>query len=153
MLASGHPIRRGGIQTIIWNQCGGATNLDALRRYVGDRAKDRPAQVPAGVLAEVPIASGDDVIGGVLLLGGNGTEPAPEGSEHLVGPCRIPDPRPHHGHARSSLGVVPEDALRRQLVRRRRPSGEGAIGSPGSMGLFSWQGAGPRYQHFVAVQP
>jgi hypothetical protein len=29
----------------------------------------------------------------------------------------------------------------------------GAIGAPGSTGLFSWQGAGPTYQHFIAVQP
>ena len=34
--------------------------MDALRRYVGDRVKDRPAEVPAGVAAEVPIASGDE---------------------------------------------------------------------------------------------
>ena len=32
--------------------------VDALRRYVGDRVKDRPAEVPAGVAAEVPIAVG-----------------------------------------------------------------------------------------------
>lgn len=29
----------------------------------------------------------------------------------------------------------------------------GAIGAPGSTGVFSWQGAGPTYQHFVAMQP
>ncbi|HYV46228.1 MAG TPA: PQQ-binding-like beta-propeller repeat protein, partial [Myxococcaceae bacterium] len=29
----------------------------------------------------------------------------------------------------------------------------GAIEAPGSTGLFSWQGAGPTYQHFIAVQP
>ena len=48
---------------------GGPGDLAPLRRYVGDRAKDRPVQVPPGVLAEVPIASGDDVLGCVLLLG------------------------------------------------------------------------------------
>src|SRR5215212_2015610 len=48
---------------------GAAADLGALRRYVGDRAKDRPVQVPAGIAAEVPIASGDEVIGSVLLLG------------------------------------------------------------------------------------
>ena len=45
--------------------------MDALRRYVGDRVKDRPAEVPAGVAAEVPIASGDEAVGAVLLLSGD----------------------------------------------------------------------------------
>jgi hypothetical protein len=38
ILASEHPIRRGGIQTIIGNQCGGATNLglNGLPRTLGD---------------------------------------------------------------------------------------------------------------------
>jgi sugar diacid utilization regulator len=47
---------------------GAAADLGLLRRYVGDRSKDRPAQVPPGILAEVPITSGDEVLGGVLLL-------------------------------------------------------------------------------------
>src|SRR5215212_8530042 len=51
---------------------GGPSDLGPLRRYVGDRSKERPAEVPPGVLAEVPIASGDEVIGCVLLLAGAG---------------------------------------------------------------------------------
>ena len=43
-------------------------DVAALRRYAGDRAKDRSAQIPRSVLAAVPIASGDEVIGTVLLL-------------------------------------------------------------------------------------
>jgi sugar diacid utilization regulator len=65
---------------------GANADLAALRRYVGDRAPAaaspaaagtprRPAQVPGGIAAEVPIASGDEVIGGVLLLGSG---PPPE---------------------------------------------------------------------------
>ncbi len=53
----------------------------ALRRYVAERIKDRPAPVPPGVLAEVAIASGDEVIGGVLLLGP--AEARPEATEFL----------------------------------------------------------------------
>jgi sugar diacid utilization regulator len=41
-----------------------------LRRYVGERMRDRPAPVPPGVAAEVPVRSGDDVIGAVILAGG-----------------------------------------------------------------------------------
>ena len=52
-------------------------DLAVLRRYVADRVKDRPAQVPPLVGAEVPIMSGDDVVGAVLMLVG----PAKAGSE------------------------------------------------------------------------
>src|SRR5262245_43921701 len=62
---------------------GGPADLGALRRYVADRAKERPAQVPAGILAEVPIASGDEAIGAVLLLGRDGAAPAPDATEFL----------------------------------------------------------------------
>lgn len=46
-----------------------AGDLASIRRYVADRTKDRPTQVPDGLLAEVPIQSGDDVVGAVVLLG------------------------------------------------------------------------------------
>jgi sugar diacid utilization regulator len=42
---------------------------DELRRYVADRVADRPARVPSMVAAEAPIASGDELVGAVLLLG------------------------------------------------------------------------------------
>src|SRR5687768_10094325 len=58
---------------------GATVDVQGLRRYVGDRASAslrtsaasprRPAEVPGGVAAEVPISSGDEVIGAVLLLG------------------------------------------------------------------------------------
>jgi sugar diacid utilization regulator len=47
----------------------GEVALDELRRYVADRVADRPSRVPVGVAAEAPIASGDEVVGAVLLLG------------------------------------------------------------------------------------
>src|SRR5215217_6014553 len=53
--------------------------VGALRRYVGDRARGRPASVPPGIGGEVPIASGDETIGRVLLLG----KPDEEGLEFL----------------------------------------------------------------------
>jgi PucR family transcriptional regulator, purine catabolism regulatory protein len=59
--------------------------LAALRRYVAERVKDRPAQVPATVAAEVPITSGDDVVGAVVLLAGerSGAEPPADAGEFL----------------------------------------------------------------------
>jgi len=50
----------------------------ALRRYVTDRGRDRPAAAPEGLVAEVPIATGEEVMGAVLLLGGPPAEEATE---------------------------------------------------------------------------
>src|SRR5215208_979223 len=43
--------------------------LGRLRRYALDRCRGRVAPVPTGVAAEVPIASGEELLGVVLLLG------------------------------------------------------------------------------------
>lgn len=59
----------------------GAEDLAAIRRYVADRTKDRPTQVPDGLLAEVPIQSGDDVVGAVVLLGEGAV--GPDAAEYL----------------------------------------------------------------------
>ena len=40
-----------------------------VRGYVADRLRGRPAPTPAEVAMEVPIASGDSVVGAILLLG------------------------------------------------------------------------------------
>ena len=60
----------------------GEEDLATLRRYVADRVKDRPAQVPPMVGAEVPIMSGDDVVGAVLMLIGP-SPPGPEAGDFL----------------------------------------------------------------------
>src|SRR3954452_10305209 len=60
---------------------GPVADLAGLRRYVGERARSRAAAVPAGVVAEVPIASGDEQLGAVLLLGED--QPAAEALEFL----------------------------------------------------------------------
>jgi sugar diacid utilization regulator len=52
--------------------------IDALRRYVVDKLRDRPVRVPDGIVAEVPIASGDEAIGAVLLLDAAADAAAPE---------------------------------------------------------------------------
>jgi sugar diacid utilization regulator len=48
---------------------GAVADVGALRRYVADRARGRPAPVPPHVGGEVPITSGDETLGRVLLLG------------------------------------------------------------------------------------
>src|SRR3954469_6865038 len=58
--------------------------LEEVRRYVAARVRDRPSQVPEALAAEVPIQSGDDVVGAVVLLrGAAGTEPAAEAADFL----------------------------------------------------------------------
>jgi sugar diacid utilization regulator len=61
----------------------GDVPADELRRYVADRVADRPSRVPAGVAAEAPIASGDELVGAVLLLAGPGGPVSPDASEFL----------------------------------------------------------------------
>ena len=76
----------GGVVAIVVPRLGaaaasGPADLSALRRYVGERARSRATGVPPGVVAEVPIASGDEQLGAVLLLGDE--DPAPEVLEFL----------------------------------------------------------------------
>jgi len=59
-----------------------AERLGELRRYVADCVQDRPAHTPRGVAIEIPIASGDETVGAVLLLEG-GTAPTVEAAEYL----------------------------------------------------------------------
>src|SRR6188472_4334233 len=51
-----------------------------VRRYVGERLQGHAAGVPEGVAAEVPIASGDERLGAVILLA---PEAAPDALEFL----------------------------------------------------------------------
>jgi hypothetical protein len=63
---------------------GGEAALPAVRRYVGTHShppRGRVAPVPPEIVAEVPIASGDERIGGVVLL--DPGRPEPEAVEFL----------------------------------------------------------------------
>jgi PucR family transcriptional regulator, purine catabolism regulatory protein len=59
----------------------GTERLPELRRYVADCVADRPANTPRGVAVEIPIASGDETVGCVLLL--DGAVAATEAAEYL----------------------------------------------------------------------
>jgi DNA-binding PucR family transcriptional regulator len=66
----------GGVVAIVVPRLGAAAasgpvaDLGALRRFVAERARSsRATAVPADVVAEVPIATGDERLGAVLLLG------------------------------------------------------------------------------------
>jgi sugar diacid utilization regulator len=55
---------------------------DGLRAWVADRVKDRASGSPGQVLADVPITSGDELVGAVVLLRG-GEAPVPDAAEFL----------------------------------------------------------------------
>ena len=59
-----------------------AERLPELRRYVGDCVADRLAHPPRGLAIEIPIASGDEIVGCVLLLEG-ASAPNDEAAEYL----------------------------------------------------------------------
>jgi sugar diacid utilization regulator len=61
---------------------GAPTDASALRRWVAERIRGRPAAVPADLLAEVPIYFRDELAGVVALLRGE-RPPRPEASEVL----------------------------------------------------------------------
>jgi sugar diacid utilization regulator len=61
-----------------------AHDLGALNRYVADRLAERPARVPEGLAAEVPVTAGDEHLGIVVQLGGGaGSRPDEHAREFL----------------------------------------------------------------------
>ena len=57
--------------------------LEAVKRYVADRVKGRAVEAPDGVLQDVPITSGDETVGAVILIGAAGVDPAADAGEYL----------------------------------------------------------------------
>src|SRR5688500_14683570 len=68
-----------------------ASVLGALRRSVVERARGRPAQLPAGVLAEAPIKSGEDLLGVVALVGVPAAGPEAPEFLHLAAVASLTD--------------------------------------------------------------
>jgi sugar diacid utilization regulator len=65
--------------------------LPALRRYVGERARGRPAPVPDAVSAEAAIESGDDLLGVVALIGAAPAMPEAREFLHLAAVAALTD--------------------------------------------------------------
>jgi sugar diacid utilization regulator len=89
--------------------------LTELEGYVSGRLRDRPAQVPVGIVAEVPVAAGDELLGAAFLLAG-GTDPDPAAAEfvHLAAVAALTEVAVDD--ARSQV----EDDLRGSLVEELR---------------------------------
>src|SRR3954463_9309196 len=58
------------------------TEPEGLRQWVADRVKDRAGNRPGQVLDDVPISSGDEVVGAVVLLRAP-EPPGPDAAEFL----------------------------------------------------------------------
>ncbi len=56
--------------------------LEEVRRHVADRVAGLPSKAPAGLVLEVPISSGDELVGAVVLLSGP-DPPVPDAAEYL----------------------------------------------------------------------
>jgi sugar diacid utilization regulator len=105
--------------------------LGLLRRYVAERCGGRPMPVPAGVVAEAPIQSGGEVIGGVLLLG----DPAvPEWGEFLqiAALAALTEVAVQGGRVEAERTV--RDQFFEELRSRRPPAGEDIVRRASAMG-------------------
>lgn len=88
--------------------------IDSVRRYVAERIRERPAPVPEGLTAEVPIVSGDERLGAVLLFGNADPDPATEEFLHLAAVAALTEV------AVEEARVEVEDNLRGSLIEELR---------------------------------
>ena len=131
--------------------------IDALRRYVVDKLRDRPVRVPDGIVAEVPIASGDEVIGAVLLLDAAADAAAPEFlhlaavaslTEVAIAEARDEVEQNLRGSLLEELRTRPDAVDAREIVRRAGRLGCGL--SQGGVALCA-KLTSDRPRHVVAL--
>src|SRR5437868_951801 len=75
-------VPRIGVAVLSPEGAGAADRLAVLKRYLADRLRDRPAEVPDWIVSEVPIAAGDEILGAVVLLA-SGRATSAEAGEFL----------------------------------------------------------------------
>ncbi len=69
-------VPRLGVSILTPATAGPADELAAVEGYVGARLRDQPATVPAPIVAEATIATGDELLGAVVLLAPEAGDPA-----------------------------------------------------------------------------
>src|SRR3954454_6279743 len=116
---------------------GARADLNALRRYVNERCRGRPVPVPDGVTAEAPIASGGEVLGGVMLLGA-GREDAGEYLQ-IAALAALTEVAVHGGRAEAERTV--RDGFFEELRSRRPPSGDDTVRRGAALGCDLRRGA------------
>jgi sugar diacid utilization regulator len=116
---------------------GSRAELALLRRYVGERCRGRPVRVPEGVTAEAAIASGGEVLGGVLLLGTG----AAEAGEFLqiAALAALTEVAVEGGRAEAERTV--RDQFFEGLRARRPPSGDEVLRRAAGLGIDLRRGA------------
>jgi PucR C-terminal helix-turn-helix domain/GGDEF-like domain len=117
---------------------GARADLGALRRYVGERCRGRPVSVPPGVAAEAPIASGGEVLGGVLLLEPGGGEEAAEFLQ-IAALAALTEVAVQGGRAEAERTL--RDAFFDELRSRRPPTGEEVVRRAAGLGCDVRRGA------------
>jgi sugar diacid utilization regulator len=138
---------------------GAEADVGALRRYVGERSRGRPVPVPDGVTAEAPIASGDEVLGGVLLLGGR--PPGPEAAEFLQIAALAALTEVAVQGGRAEVEHTMRDAFFDELRARRTPPGDELVRRAARLGSDLRAGAvalcaeltSDRPRHVLATLP
>ena len=115
---------------------GTSLDLGGLRRYVNERCRGRPVPVPPGVAAEAPIATGGEVLGGVLLMAGP-DPPGPGAGEFLQIAALAAltevaiESRPP---GRAEAGRTMRDAFFEQLRSRRPPAADDVVSRAAALG-------------------
>jgi len=110
---------------------GARPDLGALRRYVNERCRGRPVPVPPGVAAEAPIATGGEVVGGVLLMEPGG---GPSSAEYLqiAALAALTEVAVQGGRAEAERTV--RDGFFEELRSRRPPKGEDVVSRGAALG-------------------
>jgi hypothetical protein len=112
---------------------GARTDVGALRRYVDERCRGRPVPVPAGVAAEAPIATGGEVVGGVMLL--TGADPPGPGTGdflQIAALAALTEVAVHGGRAEAERTV--RDGFFEALRSRRPPKAEDVVSRGAALG-------------------
>jgi hypothetical protein len=108
ILASEHPVRRGGIQTLIGNQCGGSTNLglSGTARTLGDFF-----QLRIGALGQAEISYSDSENVDGNLMGSHAMFVAQNGGTGVLAGKQPKGPAVALGSSKDAAGDATYDAL------------------------------------------
>jgi hypothetical protein len=109
---------------------GARYDLGALRRYVIERCRGRPVPVPPGVAAETPIATGGEVVGGVLLMEPGGG-PAAGAFLQIAALAALTEVAVQGGRAEAERTV--RDTFFEELRSRRPPNAEDVVSRGASL--------------------
>ena len=100
-----------------------ASALGALRRYVSERSRDRPTQVPAGLTAEAAIESGGEMLGVVALFCSGGPARSGRSARGADAGAAGPDAREFlHLAAVASMTEVAVEQAREEVEQNVRGS-------------------------------